>query len=353
MTDILNTYTDFLPPELKQLTWRLHPMDGKLLLFERDTGLNILLEGEETAHLTRIAPRTLLVAVTNICNLTCHFCYRNLKSPSEWTYDSLLDFCKSADDWGVLEMAFGGGEPMLFPNWEDFIHQLYDETQLAINFTTNGMMLTDDFLQAISGKYGNIRLSLYDTNHYEETIRKLVANGARFGVNWMITSDDLPTIENKFLHLLGLGVRDFLLISYKGNDARLHFSSEHYVQFAEFVNQMYTSLNGLAEIKLDVCWGNSQPDVPRLFTHEDCGALDGFISITSDKQLKPCSFHHWTIPFDNLADIRTFWEKRRQQIIPAMTGGCARFSQRALNPDGTLQVDIIQPNTILNEDIPS
>lgn len=339
----LTSFIDYLPPPIQHLKWRTHPQDGKMLLFERDTGLNVLLEGDETAHLTRIAPRTLLVAVTNVCNLQCHFCYRNLKSPSDWTVDSLLDFCKQADEWGVLEMAFGGGEPMLFPEWERFIHQLYDETQLAVNFTTNGMYLTDEFLGSIAGKYGNIRLSLYDTNHYEDTIRLLVKNGARFGVNWMITPDDLPTLEHKFLRLLELGVRDFLLLSYKGADARLHFSHEHNVEFADFLNRMYKSLNGLAQLKLDVCWGKSLPDVPRLFTHEDCGALDDFISITSDKQLKPCSFHQWTVPFDTLNDVRAFWEKHRQRMIPAATGGCARLPDRALNSDGSLNVTIIQP----------
>jgi len=351
MTNILTTYTDYLPPELRLLPWRTHPLDGKLLLFERDTGLNILLEGEETAHLTRVAPRTLLVAVTNICNLSCHFCYRDLTSPSDWTYETLLDFCKSADEWGVLEMAFGGGEPTLFPQWERFIHQLYDETRLAINFTTNGMMLTEDFLQRTAGKYGNIRLSLYDTNHHEDTIRRLVANNARFGVNWMITPADLPTIESRFLRLLELGVRDFLLLSYKGDDPRLHFSADDYQQFANFIRRMYKSLNGIAQLKLDVCWGHSLPDVPHLFDRDDCGALDDFISITSDKQLKPCSFHHWTIPFDTLDDLRTFWQNRRQQTIPASTGGCARLPDRGLHTDGTLNITIIERDTIPYQEV--
>lgn len=342
MTDILTTYKNYLPPELRGLAWRVHPLDGKLLLFERDTGLNILLEGEETAHLRRVAPRTLLVAVTNICNLKCHFCYRDLKSPSEWTYDSLFEFCKQANEWGVLEMAFGGGEPLLFPEFTRLIHRLYTDTTLATNFTTNGMHLTDTFLQSIAGKYGNIRLSIYDTNHYEDTIRKLVANGARFGINWMITPDDLPTIEYKFLRLLELGVRDFLLLSYKGMDSRLHFSQAHYAQFADFIQRMYQSLNGLAQIKLDVCWGHSLPDIPRLFMQEDCGALDDFISITSDKQLKPCSFHHWTIPFETLSDVRDFWEKQCQKTVPAMTGGCARLPDRALNADASLNVTVFE-----------
>ncbi len=58
MVDPIASYRHFLPPQLRDLPWRAHPLEGKLLLFERDTGLNVLLEGEETAHFHRLAPRS-------------------------------------------------------------------------------------------------------------------------------------------------------------------------------------------------------------------------------------------------------------------------------------------------------
>ena len=42
-------FAPYLPAPLRDITWRTHPLDGKLLLFDRLTGLNILLEGEECA----------------------------------------------------------------------------------------------------------------------------------------------------------------------------------------------------------------------------------------------------------------------------------------------------------------
>ncbi len=328
-------YLPFLPPELRPLAWRAHPLDGKLLLFERDSGLNLLLEGEETAHLTRTAPRTLLIAVTNVCNLTCHFCYRDLKLASSWTADTLLEFCREAAEWGVLEVAFGGGEPMLLKGWERFIHDLYAETPLCINFTTNGMLLTDAFLQNIAGKYGNIRVSLYDTNDWEHTIRRFAANRARFGVNWLITPEELPRLEVMFLNLLGMGVRDFLLLSYKGSDPALHLSRAQVDQLAALVNKLHAAVKDLATLKLDVCWGDALGGVPRLFDLSDCGAGDEFLSITSDKQIKPCSFHHHAIPFNTLSDVRAYWEKQRTRRQAAAIAGCARLPNRALTEKGT------------------
>jgi MoaA/NifB/PqqE/SkfB family radical SAM enzyme len=317
----------YLPPPLRTL--RPHHLDGKLLLFDRDSGINILMEGDETQHLERIAPRTLLIAVTNHCNLDCPFCYRDQTYASAWRYESLLEFCQQADAWGVLEVAFGGGEPILFPRWSDFIHELYVTTRLCINFTTNGMLLTEEFLQSIAGKYGQIRLSLYDTNHPDDTLTLLRDCGARYGVNWLITPDELATIEQKFDHLLELGVRDFLLIGYKGSTPDMHFRPAHYAQFSRFLNQVYAQHPDVT-LKLDVCWGNSLPDVPRLFVQEDCGAGDGFLSITSHKAIKPCSFHEWTIPFETLDDVKRYWQQHRHARTAATIGGCARLPHRGI-----------------------
>jgi MoaA/NifB/PqqE/SkfB family radical SAM enzyme len=325
MTENTFAYLDRLPPELHHIPWRTHPMDGKLLLFERDSGLNVLLEGEETAHLQRIAPRTLLIAVTNACNMTCEFCYRDRESASLWDYDSLLKLCQGADQWGVLEIAFGGGEPMLFPSWADFINELYDSTLLCVNFTTNGTLLTAEFLQQIAGKYGNIRLSLYDDNDYEQTIKLLVEQKARFGVNWMITPSELPGMEANFLHLLGIGVRDFLLIGYKGDDTSLRLSSADYQILDNLVNKLHNASKNIAQIKMDVCWGDSLPDVPRLFVEDDCNAGDDYLSITSDKQVKACSFMADGIAFASVADLREIWEKHRKSKIAEQVIGCARL----------------------------
>ncbi len=342
MTDVMTTFRDYLPLPLRSLSWRLHPLDGELLLFERDNGLNVLLEGEETQHLQRAAPRTLLIAVTNACNLACPFCYRDLASPSLWRYDSLLKFCQDADTWGVLEVAFGGGEPMVFPHWQDFITELYETTHLAVNFTTNGTLLTHDFLQATQGKYGQIRVSLYEDNHWPETIALLTRSQARFGVNWLITPAELPDMENKFKRLLALGVRDFLLLSYKGGDPRLHLIGAEYQQLATELQRMYRQFGSLVQMKLDVCWGNSLPDVPRLFIRDDCGAGNDFLSITSDKHVKMCSFQQSSagIPFDTLANVRTIWDLQRKLRTAAQIGGCARLPQRGLAEKGAFSASI-------------
>jgi hypothetical protein len=328
MSHLVDEYRSYLPPSLRSLPWRAHPQDGKLLLFERTSGLNVLLEGEEVAHLRRAAPRTLLVGVTNACSRACSFCYRDRTAPSLWDYASLLEFCQGADEWGVLEVAFGGGEPMLFPRWGEFIHDLYVSTGLSVNFTTNGTLLTDEFLHSTEGRYGQIRLSIYEDNRWEETVDRLVRCGARFGINWLITPDELANIDGKFGRLLDLGVQDFLLIGYKGADASLRLDTDELAQLERIVSRKYEQLGASVALKLDACWGNSLPGVPRLFPTDDCGAGEDFLSITCDKRLKPCSFFHESAPLSTIDDVRAYWEQCRSMRTAARIGGCGRVEQK-------------------------
>jgi MoaA/NifB/PqqE/SkfB family radical SAM enzyme len=326
MTTLTTTFTRYLPPQLRGLPWVAHPLDGKLLLFEREHGLNVLLEGEEVLHLQRVAPRSLLIAVTNGCNMACPFCYRDHTARSLWRYETLLAFCQAAAAWGVLEVAFGGGEPLLFPHWADFICELYATTHLAISFTTNGTLLTEPFLQAIAGQYGQVRLSLYPENGWEEHIALLRRCHARFGVNWLITPAEMESLETTFTRLLTLGVRDFLLLGYKGTtEPALHLSTEQCHHLAAFINQVHGRLGSAVQLKLDSCWSERLGSVPRLFAQDDCGAGDDILSLTSDRRVKPCSFAHTGTPIETIDDLKVYWNQQRHARQAAPTGGCARL----------------------------
>jgi sulfatase maturation enzyme AslB (radical SAM superfamily) len=93
------------------VNFREHALDGAKLLFDRAHGTNILLPGQSAK---RQAPRVLQIGLLTPCNLTCSFCYRDQAAPSRLTSEFLLDLLRGAAEWGVLEVAFGGGEPLLF-----------------------------------------------------------------------------------------------------------------------------------------------------------------------------------------------------------------------------------------------
>ncbi len=319
-----------LPPVLSWM--RRFPMDGALLLFDRESGTNVLCDGPETAHLRQRAPRVVQFGITNRCNLACGFCSRDLEAASEWTSDDAFRMLADLSESGVLEVAFGGGEPWAFPGFADLVRRLHGETPLAVNFTTNGVALTRARHEAIRGCYGQLRLSLYEDNGWEDRVAMLADVGARFGINYLVTPARLRDLETVVLRLAALGCRDILLVSYNGSDAGLHLDADGSRELDRRTRSLACALSRTVTIKLDVCWGERLGGVPRLFDRADCGAGRDFVVLTSDRQVAPCSFHHVKIPVRTAADVLEVWRRRRGDLASAShTPGCARTPGYGLN----------------------
>jgi MoaA/NifB/PqqE/SkfB family radical SAM enzyme len=235
-------------------------------------------------------------------------------------------------DAGVLEVAFGGGEPWAFPKFADLVRRLHDETPLAVNFTTNGVALTRTRLDSIRGCYGQLRLSIYEDNDWQYRVAMLAEAGARFGINYLVTPPRLQDLETVVLRLAGLGCSDVLLLSYNGSDATLHLDAESSRDLARRTRALAGALSGRMALKVDVCWGERFESVPRLFDRADCGAGRDFVVLTSDRQVMPCSFHHVKIPVRSAADVLDVWWRRHGDLASASRiPGCARTPGYGLN----------------------
>ena len=121
-----------------------------------------------------------------------------------------------------------------------------------------------------------------------------------------------------------------------GGGTPTHLRGEQLDVFSAFINKLHHQLGSMVTLKLDVCWGNSLPDVPRLFQANDCGAGDDFLSITSDKHIKGCSFQETSagIPFETVDDLHTIWTQQRSLLRAAHLGGCARLPNHGLEMGG-------------------
>jgi MoaA/NifB/PqqE/SkfB family radical SAM enzyme len=310
---------------------RPFPLDGALLMFDRDTGENVLLDGEETRGLRQVAPRSIQFGITNRCNLACAFCSRDLAAESTWTLDDAYAVLSDLSAAGVLEVAFGGGEPFAFRGFPELVARLYNETPLAVHATTNGMLLTPERIAAVRGKLGELRVSIYENNDWRRTVASLAERDVRFGVNLLVLPERLDGLEAMVLELIGLGCRDVLLLSYNGGERSLHLSSAQTASLASSVAVLHRALRHRARISLDVCWGERMAPLPRYLQRNDCGAGRDFLVLTSDKKLMPCSFHHEAFAVSSANEIMRVWRERRAQLAaPSKVPGCARASNYGL-----------------------
>lgn len=314
-------------------TWRRFALDDAMLLFDRDTGWNALCDGPETAGLRQAVPRMVQFAITNVCNLACSFCSRDVDSASEWTVDSAFTMLRDLAELGVLEVAFGGGEPFAFPGYCDLVRRLRMETPLAVHATTNGRLLDERRLAAVRGLHGQLRLSIYDDVDWRAQVRRLAASGERFGVNLLLDPARSTALEALVCELVALGCRDVLLLRYKGSDGLLHVRRDGEAELGERVDSLSRALGRRVSLGLDVCFGDWLAAAPRLFTHTDCRAGRDFLVLTSDRRVSPCSFHRLAVPVATAADVVAVWRDRADALsAPALVPGCARLPHHGLDP---------------------
>lgn len=138
-------------------------------LFDRVSGLNVLLDElrpDEAVWST--SPRQVSVALTNVCDLHCAYCYAP-KHKASLNADRVLRWLKELDTGGCLGIGFGGGEPTLHPDFVDICKRVAAETQLAVTFTTHGHRLTSQLAQRLKGSVHFARVSVDGVGRtYEE-----------------------------------------------------------------------------------------------------------------------------------------------------------------------------------------
>lgn len=312
---------------------RMHSLDGGRLYFERETGTQVRLTGPAYASERRRAPAFVQIGLTNRCNLACSFCFRDKSLTSAWTAAELLAWAQRLDALGVLELGFGQGEPLVFPEFPALVRTLARETQLAIHFTTNGLRLDEATLDELDEVYGEqgvgqLRLSWYDDNAPLARARLLARRKVRFGVNLLVTPARLDALAEQIDTLAELGCRDLLLLSYNGPEAALHLDPAHDRRLAAIVLAAHARHAGHAlALRLSVCFGARLPEVPQLHlgaANDDCGAGEDFLTIDSQKRALACSFHGGARPVDSPEAAIAIWREARARREHAGLRGCAR-----------------------------
>src|SRR5204863_6598280 len=106
------------------------------------------------------APLVAHWAVTYRCNLHCPFCYSDSGpqrplGPDSQTRRRLVGRLAA---WGVLEVALGGGEPAVLPDFPELLAAIR-AAGMVPNVTTNGTVRGDAVVRALAEHAGVVQLS--------------------------------------------------------------------------------------------------------------------------------------------------------------------------------------------------
>ena len=194
-----------------------------LHLFDRATGLNVLLDEVDIPQVHQDwAPRFVSIALTNACDLHCHFCYAP-KHVARLDVDAVVGWAIELDKGGCLGVGFGGGEPTLHPAFARLCQRVATETQLAVSFTTHGHRITEALAEQLDGAVHFVRVSMDGAGEAYERIRersfeallnklRLVRAIAPFGVNYVVNDETIGELDAAATAAFEHGALEMLLL---------------------------------------------------------------------------------------------------------------------------------------------
>ena len=112
------------------------------------------------------------ISISNFCKEDCEYCYRSSNDKGEFIsledYQLILKELTHQQYGSVFQVALGGGEPLLHPQFEEIL-KLTREYNIIPNYTTNGKYFNQKNIIATKKYCGSIAISF-------DTYRKLNFN---------------------------------------------------------------------------------------------------------------------------------------------------------------------------------
>jgi MoaA/NifB/PqqE/SkfB family radical SAM enzyme len=205
--------------------------------YDRSTGVHILLdEVPVESGLCDAGPELVSIALLNPCDLKCPFCYAP-KSPHRLEPEFVIDVCRQFAAIGTLEVAFGGGEPMLYVGLGSLCRRIWMDTDLGISLTTHGHHLTEQLIDELTGCVSVIRVSIDGPEPIYSALRarpladlllklRHVTERIPLGINTVVNEATLPVLDDLAEIVRELGAVDWLLLPETSDGAFVLSKSE-------------------------------------------------------------------------------------------------------------------------------
>ncbi|MFB9081248.1 radical SAM protein [Deinococcus wulumuqiensis] len=262
--------------------------------FDRTTGWNLLLdECSIPEEQWSIAPRQVSIALTNVCDLSCSYCYAP-KSRYRLELARLRRWLLEIDELGCFGVGFGGGEPTLHPDFAEIVSFTAAQTELAVTFTTHGHHLNTQLARHLDGYVHFIRVSVDGVGATYEAMRKRSFQGllkrletarslAPLGLNMVVntkTVGDLPAVAAL---AETLGARELLLLPEESTVGRAGIGADT----LELLKMWVETYRGPVPLTMGESRAASFP-ICRALPKER--PLDSYVHINAAGELLPTSF---------------------------------------------------------------
>jgi radical SAM protein with 4Fe4S-binding SPASM domain len=248
-------------------------------------------------------------AVTYRCNLHCAFCYAESgpwrePGPGPEVRRRIVERLAA---WGVLEVALGGGEPTMLPDFAALLAAIR-AAGLVPNVTTNGTNQRPEVIGALAEHAGVVHLSADRAERLDaargagvfarlrQTASDLAGTGARLGVNLLLTPDSVRDLRRGLDEAAGLGARSVTLLCPKGEWAAAQwpgFPGPRDLEAAAEGVHSFTADRPPVRLYVDTALRGEWAGLGLLDDPEPhvvgCGGGQRHVAVTPEGDLYPCS----------------------------------------------------------------
>jgi len=296
------------------------------ILFNLVTGVEIMsgIKGHPDPFALKF-PSMIDIGIMGSCPNKCEICYQGDKTEPNMTLDNFRRVIEEAKTM-TNQVALGGrGDPNLHPHFIDIV-KCARQNDIAPNYTTSGINLTDIQIAATKEYCGAVAVSDYGTPHTYEAVKRFMEFGIKTNIHFVVTKHSMPTAIRMIqgydpwggrIDLDKLNAVIFLLFKQQGRGVNLADYSPTPAQtkiFSEVIKEPKSKF----KIGMDSCMMNKvlqHREMTKLekLCADTCEAGRMSMYITPDMKLLPCSFGDHDlhgIPFtgDNIRNIQSIWQ---------------------------------------------
>jgi MoaA/NifB/PqqE/SkfB family radical SAM enzyme len=235
------------------------------------------------------------------CNFKCQHCsiepFQGKRTDRAFTIEDVRELSRQADEMGLAHLVITGGEPLVFPDFDDLVRAI-DPHRFYITSDTNGWFLDEErakHLKAIGVDKIQLSLDSLSATEHDEFRRK-------------------PGSQRRAVRAIDAALKAGLSIIVQTVVTKQRIRSREFIEFLEFLNAKgvgvfvtYAKPVGAWEGNFDVMIGKEDMDYVRelekkynVFTHLTpsygldlgCIAVKRMVSITKYGDVMPCPYIH-------------------------------------------------------------
>lgn len=268
--------------------------------------------------------------INSQCQLNCRYCFGWEEKDStgrRLSLDKILNIAEIMWKRGHRYITITGGEPFLHPQIREIITALH-EKGFWLSILTNGIAIDDDLARFLAGFWRcRIRVSLEGAKaeihdyfrgkgNFERAVRgidALVRNHAQVGIGLTIYDENRDQVDPVVNFCLDHGCTSLRVVPVVRIEKGLAAKVSVDLYEGVLTSLLSSALQHKSRLRLDQSL--QLPDFPvSVYTTQRCFAGEGFLGITADGTVMPCSLIRFGegVPFgaiDNEDDLDRIKEK--------------------------------------------